>query len=529
MSSGFARIYRWVAASLVITAAVQTGSHAAPSAAAAADGPALVRTYCSGCHTEHAGSFDRISDLRKTPEGWAMTVFRMRQVHGLKLDEEVRQAIVRHLADTQGLAPAEAAAGRFALEQRPNAQDLDLGPEINVMCGRCHSLARIALQRRDAEEWRKLGHTHVGQWPSIEYSASGRDRPWFQIATGPLPAKLAALYPLESASWVDWRKHVPADLSGGWVVVGHVPGGKDFYGSAQLSRGAAGEYQASYDLEDVAGIAIAGDSKAVVYTGYEWRGSATLGDQTVREVYAVSEDGNKITGRWFVTEHPEEGGDWVAVRDTGPAQILAVLPQAIRAGSSGAVTLVGVGFRAKAPVSFGEGLTAANVRQEAHAIHADVTAAATAVPGVRVVAAGGGTGHLAVYTQIDTVDVKPAYGIARVGGGRTAPVSAQFEAIAATKLPNGELLSLGPMTASWSSVPFDAEAKRTEDEKYAGHFDARGRFLPAGAGPNPGREYHGDNVGNLRVVAQVRDGAAAVEGRGHLIVTVQRWITPPIY
>jgi quinohemoprotein amine dehydrogenase len=108
-------------------------------------------------------------------------------------------------------------------------------------------------------------------------------------------------------------------------------------------------------------------------------------------------------------------------------------------------------------------------------------------------------------------------------------VSAQFEAIASTRLPNGELLSLGPMTASWSSAPFDAEAKRTEDEKFAGHFDQRGRFLPGGAGPNPGREYTGDNVGNLTVLANVRDGAGTVEGHGHLIVTVQRWNTPPIY
>jgi hypothetical protein len=31
------------------------------------------------------------------------------------------------------------------------------------------------------------------------------------------------------------------------------------------------------------------------------------------------------------------------------------------------------------------------------------------------------------------------------------------------------------------------------------------------------------------VVAQAQDGGHAVEGRGHLIVTVQRWNTPPIY
>jgi len=108
-------------------------------------------------------------------------------------------------------------------------------------------------------------------------------------------------------------------------------------------------------------------------------------------------------------------------------------------------------------------------------------------------------------------------------------VTAQFEAIASTRLPGGELLSLGPVTAEWSSMPFDAEAKRTEDEKFAGHFDKRGRFLPSAAGPNPAREYSGDNVGNLTVLAHAQDGDRMIEGRGHLVVTVQRWITPPIY
>jgi quinohemoprotein amine dehydrogenase len=151
------------------------------------------------------------------------------------------------------------------------------------------------------------------------------------------------------------------------------------------------------------------------------------------------------------------------------------------------------------------------------------------MPGLRVVATGGAEGRLAIYRQIDQIDVIPAYAIARVGGGRIAPVTAQFEAIAFTRLPSGELLALGPIDAEWSSIPFDAEAKRTEDEKYAGHFDRRGLFLPAGAGPNPAREYSGDNVGNLTVLARAQAGDRTIEGHGHLVVTVQRWNTPPIY
>jgi quinohemoprotein amine dehydrogenase len=142
---------------------------------------------------------------------------------------------------------------------------------------------------------------------------------------------------------------------------------------------------------------------------------------------------------------------------------------------------------------------------------------------------GGAGGHLAVYRQIDQVTVEPSYGIARLGGGRVEAVSAQFVALAFTRLPDGQLLPLGPVDAAWTSAPFDAEAARTEDQKYSGYIDRRGRFLPGAAGPNPAREFSGDNVGNLTVVAQVEDGGREVLGHGHLVVTVQRWNTPPIY
>ena len=529
MPIGLAKVCKHLAAASVLAIA----AHAPAHAGTAAQGQELLRSHCSGCHREHDGAFERISSIRKTPEGWVMTLFRMRQVHGLVLDDAAHDSIVRFLADTQGLAPAESAAGRFALEQRPNAQDIDLGAEIGVMCGRCHSLARVALQRRDEEEWRKLAHTHVGQWASIEYSASGRDRPWWQIASGPLPGKLAALYPFSSAAWSDWEKRPVRDLSGSWVVVGRVPGGKDFYGTARIDResaGSEGDYRARYQLADLTGIELNGDSKAIVYTGYEWRGRADFGGRSWREVYAISEDGNRITGRWFDPDHAEEGGEWTAVRDDGRPRVLAVWPQSLRAGSAASVTIVGTGLGAKAAtVSLGEGTVVTNVQREAHDVRVQVKVAADAAPGPRIVATGGADAKLVVYRQIDQIDVVPAYAIARVGGGRVAPVTAQFEAIASTRLPGGELLSLGPVTAEWSSMPFDAEAKRTEDEKFAGHFDKRGRFLPSAAGPNPAREYSGDNVGNLTVLAHAQDGDRMIEGRGHLVVTVQRWITPPIY
>jgi quinohemoprotein amine dehydrogenase len=518
-----------VVAALVLAPAL---ARAAGAPEAAADpGAAAVRTYCAGCHHETSpGHFDRISSLRKTPEGWSMTLFRMKQVHGLALAPADRDLIVRHLADTQGLAPSESAEGRFALERRPNAQDLVVDAETDRVCGRCHSNARASLQRRDAGEWLKLAHTHVGQWPSLEYQASARDRRWWEIATTKMPAELGRRYPFETAAWTAWRSRPARDLSGAWVVVGRVPGRGDYYGTATISRTAAGEYAARYQLTMLDGSPLAGTSKAIVYTGYEWRGTGELGGRETREVYAASEDGTRLAGRWFDPEHAEDGGDWLAVRADAPPQVLAVLPRAAKAGTSARVVVVGTGLDAAAAPSFGPGTRATVVERTGSVLRADVAVAADAALGAHEVAVGTATpGRLAVYRQVDRVAVAPAYGIARLGGGRIAPVAAQFEAQGFARLPDGSELSLGILPATWQVEPFDEEARRLKDVHYAGRLEGAGRFVPAGAGPNPEREFSGNNVGNLAVVARVADGATPVEGRAHLIVTVQRWNTPPIY
>jgi quinohemoprotein amine dehydrogenase len=509
----------------VLLLAVALGCLQSARAATASDGETAVRNHCSGCHRESApGHFDRISDMRKTPEGWAMTLFRMRQVHGVALEPAERDRILRYLSDVGGLAPTESAPGRFALERRPDAQDLTYGDEMRAMCGRCHSMARVALQRRDAQEWLKLAHTHVGQWPSLEYQESGRDRYWWQSATTEYPAKLAALFPLNTPDWNAWKKHPHANLSGQWIVYGHTPGHGDYHGVATLSKQSPDEYTATYSLTYADGSRFDGASKSVVYTGYEWRGSATLSGQDVREVYAVSADGARIKGRWFLTDHAESGGDWTAARAQGPGIVLGVSPRALRIGTSQQLTVIGRGLEGSP--SFGVGTHATVTARLPDALLVNVTVDATAIPGLHDVMVGKvrGPGMTAVYKSIDRVEVEPAYAIARVGGGKIAPVTAQFEAIGYL-----DAIRLGALPATWTVAPHDAQAERAQDVHFSGNIDQTGRFVPAQAGPNPAREFSGNNAGDLFVVATVKDAAREVQGKSHLVVTVQRWNTPPIY
>src|SRR5438128_1511625 len=69
---------------------------------------------CSECHKlDSAGYMQRISYMRKTPEGWETSIRRMVTLNGVNLDQETARAIVRYLSDYQGIAPAELRPGRF--------------------------------------------------------------------------------------------------------------------------------------------------------------------------------------------------------------------------------------------------------------------------------------------------------------------------------------------------------------------------------------------------------------------------------
>ena len=174
------------------------------------------------------------------------------------------------------------------------------------------------------------------------------------------------------------------------------------------------------------------------------------------------------------------------------------------------MTVLGSGLTGA--VSFGPGTKSKVVARSAHAISIDVRVDPGAPAGYREITVGKlRAGRLvAVYNRVDRLEVAPAFGIARVGGGKIDPVAAQFEAVAYTDVPGDggkpEPVRLGLLPVSWSVEPFNAEARDAKDEKFAGRIDPSGRFLPAGAGPNPERKFSGNNAGNLSILATLDDG-----------------------
>ncbi|MCB1954027.1 MAG: quinohemoprotein amine dehydrogenase subunit alpha [Rhodocyclaceae bacterium] len=502
---------------------------------AGASAEAVLHGKCTACHVEQDGVFSRISNQRKTPEGWLMSVARMQVMHGLKITDEERRSVVKYLADTQGLAPSETAGFRYALERRLNTPESFESEQFAQMCARCHSGARVRLQRRAPEDWQRLVHFHLGQFATTEYQMWGRDRDWFTVALDEVAPGLARSQPLDTEAWKAWRASTPPAVDGQWTVSGQMPGRGGFSGVMTVSTLAGKDRHAvSFEGAWDDGSALKGQGQAVVYTGYEWRADLQLDGTPMRQVLAV--EPGLMRGRMFQRDHDEVGADIVASRQqAGNSRVLSVYPAYLKVGQEAELRIVGTELAGD--VRLAEGIELLGVaRRSATEVVVRVRAGASArgVAPVTVGQASGGA--LAVFERIDAVRVVPEFAVARIGGNGTptAKVEGRFDAEAWAAGADGQIgtaddYRIGVFPARWSVAPFDEQAERDKDVQFAGVMDAdSGVFVPGGAGPNPARRMMTNNAGNLKVLAEVGQGAEVVRGEGHLIVTVPRWNNPPI-
>lgn len=501
------------------------------SAVLASPGSEAIDRYCSSCHQAGNGDngWSRISQQRKTPEGWDMTVSRMQIMHGLELPSEARHDIVKHLADTRGLAPKESAPQRALIERRLNRIESSDHPEMQEMCGRCHTVGRSELQRRPLAEWQHLVHFHVGQFQTTEYQAMARDRDWFGIALDEIAPWLAETQGLESEAWEAWQQADSVDPEGDWQLWGHWPGEGDFYADVVI-RAVDGEdaYALSLDGAFTNGRPLTGEGQAIVYTGYEWRASLSLNGREFKQVLDFS--GERPSGRIF-DDHDEALGMMVELspRVADEPGLVASLPASLKAGERSRLVLLGHGLN-DGDIDLGKDVIVRRIVERSDTrLVMDVKTSTGLTPGWLTVSVGAQSHDtlLAGYHSVDRLEVTPPLGVARIGNDKTPPVSGVFTALG--YLGEGEdAIPLGQVPVRWSVAPWDEIAERDEDAKFAGVLDAAtGIFSPAGAGPNPLRQYNANSVGNLRVTASVV-GQEAVQDEAQLIVTVQRWNNPPL-
>ncbi len=497
-----------------------------PVSAAIADAD-LVRETCQKCHSNKQGDLTRIPEQRKTPEAWHMTIFRMRHLHGLKIDNKTQNKLIRYLSDTQGLAPSETEGLRYAYDRNPAAHETFEGP-MAEMCGRCHTAARAALQRRTEEEWRLHIDFHVGQYPTIEYQAGGRDRHWYAIARDEIVPVLAKNYPLETEAWDQWLAADKPSAVGSWVVSTILPGSGPAFGVMNVEE-KNGKLKLGGSLQSATGDVLPVSGTVNIYTGYEWRASVVVGNSKYRQILALSEDGGSLNGRHFLKSDDAMNTPFNAVKQDAMPSVLSAVPENIRAGSEADVYIVGSSLGNQ--VTVGEGLTVLSSEVTAFGMHLKVKADTGASGAVSVVVGDVGS-ELVVFQNLDRLSVEPDYAVSRVGGGggSAPPVKAYFESVgwlngADGKAETEDDIRVGRVESTWSLVNFDEHAESMEDAKYVGSLDSStGIFSPATAGPNSGRPFSTNNAGNVKVIASFED----VEAEAQMIVTVQRWNDPPI-
>ncbi|MDB4913367.1 MAG: peaA [Gemmatimonadetes bacterium] len=507
----------------------------------------LVIQRCGECHKpDSAGRMERLSYLRKSPEGWEISIRRMAALVGVGLQPSDARTIAKYLSNEQGLAPEEARPARFDAERRQLDYRYTADARTEGTCRACHSMGRVISQRRTRDEWELLVATHRAYYPDVDRQTFRRNG--FGTDTGanaqhPMDiaiAHLARAFPLRTNEWATWSATMRAPrVDGTWLLSGTEPGHGAFTGRLTITKSATADDEftthATYRYVDD-GKTVTRDGKSVVYTGFQWRGrSNEVGmhaDSAWREVMFIEPGWQSISGRWFKGGYDEFGMDVSLTRlSTGVPVVAAVTPRSLRAGSANQMlTIIGAnlpaGLAANA-IDFGPGVHVDRVvHSGGDSISVLVRVDSGATNGARDLFVAGASLRSAsvVYDKVHRIRVTPQAGLARVGGVNFPKQFEQFEATAFNNGPDGKPetaddIEIGPVKAAWNLEEYSATFD-DDDVKFVGAIDQNGKFTPNIDGPNTKRSGNRNNIGDVWAVATYQ----GMKARALLLVTVPLYL-----
>jgi quinohemoprotein amine dehydrogenase len=530
---------------------------------------AEVRKACGSCHVpDDKNRMTRISDRRASPENWELTIRRMMSLNDVEMAPETARRILKYLSDHHGLAPEEARPAMFEAERRLIDYTYEADEEVHRVCSTCHSFGRVLNERRTREEWAGLLAMHRYYYPGIDGGSGGFRRGGGGGGRGEPAGRgrggaqgrgadtrqpyeraqdhLAGVFPLTSTEWTAWSAAMRTPrLAGRWALAGYEIGKGPVYG--QFTIADRPDMPDSFVTDGRFTYARSGQtvtrrSRAVVYTGFQWRGrSADTPDDsgTWKEVAFTERNGQEIKGRWFTGAHDETGIDVTLRRVATDPVVMGTDVSAVKTASTAQrVRIFGANLPAgttPAEIDFGQGVRVARiVGATPEILTIDVDVAADARIGARDLSVAGFTKSAAVvvYSRMDGIKVLPQAGMARLGGAAMPARMEQFEARGVSNGPDGKPgtgddLDLGPVEARWSLEEYTATFK-DDDIQYVGELSQGGLFTPNIDGPNPKRSGNRNNVGDVWVVASHTPAgdpsAKPLRARAHLLVTVPIYI-----
>ena len=517
----------------------------------------LTLSKCGACHAPDAkGNMTRISYIRTTPEGWEEAIKRMVRLNGLQLSPDEARSILRYLSDQHGLAPEENAKIAYFTEHRIIDEKIP-SPDVAHACAACHALAKPLSWHRTPADWQYLENMHVAFFPSVRFTAfdHAHDRePGAGPPKGPTPAEQALEFiakssPLHTTEWAEWQASMQAPrLAGRWLISGNEPGKGPFFGEMTIEPSTTGDSfitKTKVTCGDGSSV-MASSGKALVYTGYNWRGRSTVekpgkgpeAPQTVREVMALSKDQNEFTGRWFWGEYSEFGMDVTMRRATSAPMLIGIDKASLKTGVTDAtMRIYGDALPANLAVSdvdLGPGVKVTKIiDQQPGVVTVSASVSSDATPGMRMVAVKSASlpAAYAVYDHIDFLKVTPTTSIAHLGGSPHPKGYVQFETVAFSNGPDGKPntdddINLGPVPATYKMEEFVA-SYGDDDTDFVGSVDAQtGLFTPASDGPDPKRKSMRNNYGDVWITATYKtDGTPPLKGRSYLVVAVPQYIS----
>lgn len=493
----------------------------------------LIQNSCFTCHAVEDGHVDRISDVRKTPEGWDLTISRMQNVWGLNVTDEEKREIIKELSVKNGLAPEEMESVMYWITREGTVFEDDQDGLFAQSCMRCHSIGQPLAQRRTAEEWEKLKDFHVAFNPSLIYQL--RDIDWEEEA-GKVISYLQENYQFNTAEYEKWMENqVTHNPVGEWRIVGVSPGEGMYTGYSTFKDQGNDFFEERTITIDGEEIKHSGNS--ILYGGYSLRTSMD-GDVRYRGIYNFDQDGKKISG-----SRVKVGNTGIYANEVyyavGETELLAAWPRSVQKGVKTKVHIAGNGLPENISleqVQTDGSLNVLTIEQEKDDLWIEVEIPSDvqldnvieseiSIDGVK------NSVTLNLFSEVDYVKVTPEYGLSRFGN-EYERTSVQFQAIAYSNGPDGQAeteddIELGPVQATWSMTHHNPYGIENDNDKYIGTLDKdTGLFVPAGPGPNPEREWSTNNSGGVNVHAVYVDPVTGKQftAEGFLISTVPDYV-----